>query len=66
MRYALYIYIFINNNINFLLYFIQYFKKYFKLFKEIMSIIIVSFLTAIIRCFHDLITLLKLFLQETA
>jgi hypothetical protein len=62
MRYALYIYIFINNNINFLLYFIQYFK----LFKEIMSIIIVSFLTAIIRCFHDLITLLKLFLQETA
>jgi hypothetical protein len=31
-----------------------------------LPIVIVSFLTAIIRCSHDLIALLKLFLQETA
>jgi len=64
MRYDLYILIFIN--INFLLYFIHYLKKYFKLFKEILLIIIVSFLTAIIRSSHELFALLKLFLQETA
>ena len=63
----LYIFLYLLINIiNFLLYFIQYFKKYFKLFKEIMPIVIVSFLTAIIRFSHVLIALLKLFLQETA